>query len=143
MSSFKDSLPLPKCLSNSTLLNGKTKPLTSVREISVHQGHAEPKTNEKSNFDMQMTILRRELNSLREMDMSLLSQLRTLDKSIQEFREFLEEENEEDYISSSPSLPVLPPTGDKADMSTSPISLPAPSSPVAGHMFTCCGCFKL
>ncbi|XP_055680668.1 leucine repeat adapter protein 25-like isoform X2 [Lutzomyia longipalpis] len=62
-----------------------------------------PVDSRKSTLDTQLDILRREMIDLRQLDLSLLSQLWALNKSIQEFRTMLQEEETLSPLSQSPS----------------------------------------
>ncbi|XP_059616291.1 uncharacterized protein LOC132261473 [Phlebotomus argentipes] len=62
-----------------------------------------PLDSRKSTLDTQLDILRREMIDLRQLDLSLLSQLWALNKSIQEFRTMLQEEETLSPLSQSPS----------------------------------------
>ncbi|GAB0091824.1 hypothetical protein DMENIID0001_067070 [Sergentomyia squamirostris] len=62
-----------------------------------------PLDSRKSTLDTQLDILRREMIDLRQLDLSLLSQLWALNKSIQEFRTMLQEEETLSPLSQSPT----------------------------------------
>lgn len=143
--------PLPKSLSGFSLLENFNNPPTPVRTTSMRQtstghpvyppskvsnGTAEsPKSSSvgrKSKLDTQLAILRREMYSLRQLDLSLLSQLWSLNESIQDFRQILQDQD--DHV--SPPSPV-PSSGDEGEgdeyyMSTSSLnyrSVPPPLPP--------------
>ncbi|XP_044255987.1 uncharacterized protein LOC123005955 isoform X2 [Tribolium madens] len=138
MSSLHGLPPLPKSLSGFNLL--ESKPPTPVRTTSMRQGHLvyppHPKINgdRKTNLDTQLAILRREMYSLRQLDLSLLSQLWSLNESIQDFRQILQEQ--EDRVLSPPSPSPTPSSGDEGEgdefyMSTSMnFRTPPPPPPV-------------
>lgn len=87
----------------------------------------------KSTLDTQLAILRREMYSLRQLDLSLLSQLWSLNESIQDFRQILQDQD--DRVLSPPSPSPTPSSGDDGEgdefyMSTSSINFrPAPPVP--------------
>ncbi|KAL1502189.1 hypothetical protein ABEB36_007367 [Hypothenemus hampei] len=80
--------PLPKSLSGFSL----DSPATSVRTSSIRSNIQFTPTRQFNNLDSQLAILRREMYSLRQQDLSLLSQLWALNESLQEFRQLLQEQ---------------------------------------------------
>jgi hypothetical protein len=156
MSSLHGLPPLPKSLSGFSLLEGQTKPPTPVRTTSMrgqtpsNVGHLvyppHPKINgasdvvltpgsgrKSTNLDTQLAILRREMYSLRQLDLSLLSQLWSLNESIQDFRQILQDQ--EDRVLSPPSPSPTPSSGDEGDadefyMSTSSMNFRTPPPPL-------------
>jgi len=105
MSSLQGLPPLPKSLSGINLLESVqvSSPPVTERSATTHQLRipstppppppTEPKKTPQrkmTTLDTQLAILRKEMFSLRELDLSLLSQLWSLNESIQEFRQMQE-----------------------------------------------------
>ncbi|XP_054265397.1 protein FAM89A-like isoform X2 [Macrosteles quadrilineatus] len=108
MSSLQGLPPLPKSLSGINLMDSVkvSTPVVqdSPRSSTTHQLRipstppppppSEPKKQlpqrKMTTLDTQLAILRKEMFSLRELDLSLLSQLWSLNESIQEFRQMQE-----------------------------------------------------
>ncbi|XP_071454594.1 protein bassoon [Hetaerina americana] len=88
--------------------------------MSAHQnGSQEPppvRGRKQSSLDAQLALLRQEMVGLRQLDLSLLSQLWSLNESIQEFRVLLQEEQEDMGMTLSPPSPSpSPSSGDEDD----------------------------
>lgn len=103
--------PLPKSLSGFSFMDShqssqRQTPPTPVRSSSIRasQGPQYTPTRQVSpgygsqsdskkitNLDTELAILRREMYSLRQQDLSLLSQLWSLNESIQDFRQMFQE----------------------------------------------------
>lgn len=64
----------------------------------------------ESNLDSKLALLRREMYSLRQLDLSLLSQLWSLNESIQDFRQILQENEERCGAPLSPPSPSPTPS---------------------------------
>ncbi|XP_060530774.1 uncharacterized protein LOC132704651 [Cylas formicarius] len=126
--------PLPKSLSGFNFLDQRHQsPPTPVRtssmrssnqgpqitptHIGAQQGHGKKMTN----LDAQLAILRREMYSLRQQDLSLLSQLWSLNESIQDFRQMLQDQ--EDRIFSPPSPSPAPSSADEEEFYMSATSV--------------------
>ncbi|XP_076255721.1 uncharacterized protein LOC143193400 isoform X2 [Rhynchophorus ferrugineus] len=128
--------PLPKSLSgfnfmDSHVQNSRQTPPTPVRTSSMRGGQGpqitpshlvtpgyspQPRgdglaSKKGSNLDAKLAILRREMYSLRQQDLSLLSQLWSLNESIQDFRQILQDQ--EDRVLSPPSPSPTPSSGDE------------------------------
>ncbi|XP_025830825.1 leucine repeat adapter protein 25 isoform X2 [Agrilus planipennis] len=154
MSSLHGLPPLPKSLSgfaffeqknsstSSTSINRPSRgasPASSGHSLysDQHRGlNGTPEgptpTRKGTNLDAQLAILRREMYSLRQLDLSLLSQLWSLNESIQDFRQILQEQD--DRALSPPSASPTPSSCDEADAeefySPTPLRLrPAPPPP--------------
>ncbi|KAK5643751.1 hypothetical protein RI129_007596 [Pyrocoelia pectoralis] len=152
MSSLHGLPPLPKSLSGFSLLDnqrnnqtpsrsrGSTPPFGFISGQVVYPPH--PRTvngtsdlttgRKPTNLDNQLAILRREMYSLRQLDLSLLSQLWSLNESIQDFRQMLQDQD--DRALSPPSPSPSPSSCDDGDadefFSPSPLRLrPAPPPP--------------
>lgn len=88
--------PLPKSLSNANLMeagaSGTKKmsnnphPLKLPPPPPIPRNPPPPPPRKQTKLDVQLARLRKEMYSLREMDLSLLSQLWSLNEAIQEFR---------------------------------------------------------
>ncbi|KAF5302812.1 hypothetical protein FQA39_LY01992 [Lamprigera yunnana] len=156
MSSLHGLPPLPKSLSGFNLLENQRNSQTSNRSTPVRgtspsfspnvvsaqvypsyprnlNGTMEITTGRKTtNLDTQLAILRREMYSLRQLDLTLLSQLWSLNESIQDFRQMLQDQD--DRALSPPSPSPSPSSCDDGDVdeffSPSPMRLrPAPPPP--------------
>ncbi|XP_037037611.1 uncharacterized protein LOC119075305 [Bradysia coprophila] len=94
--------PLPKSLS--TIENTGTHPHNTSNFGSIEtQRGVSPVSRKTSTLDTQLAILRREMFGLRQLDLSLLSQLWALNESIQEFRTMIQEQEALSPPSPSPS----------------------------------------
>ncbi|XP_022918944.1 uncharacterized protein [Onthophagus taurus] len=151
MSNLHGLPPLPKSLSSFSFMEGQQTPNrsrnTTPPGAGVQQQHMvyppHPKqqqttgnvvagNQQQSSLDAQLAILRREMYSLRQLDLSLLSQLWSLNESIQDFRQMLQDH--EDRVLSPPSPSPTPSSGDDADpdefYTPSPLRFkPAPPPP--------------
>lgn len=87
--------PLPKSLIAQSQTNIN---YTNDQQRGIAQSQRQPAT-----LDTQLAILRREMCGLRQLDLSLLSQLWTLNESIQEFRSIIQEQETLSPLSPSPS----------------------------------------
>jgi len=134
MSNLHGLPPLPKSLSSFNLLDGgggggsRPGSSTSSRGFSSSSHHSHQKSNSNAsssngdlgslkkgnNLDAKLALLKREMYSLRQLDLSLLSQLWSLNESIQEFRHILQEQDERNILS-PPSPSPTPSSGDEAD----------------------------
>ncbi|KAK0179237.1 hypothetical protein PV327_008046 [Microctonus hyperodae] len=114
MSSLQGLPPLPRSLSGFNLneTRGEPPPPPARSSSKVTKGGKliqQPSTSRPSSsgrqlttLDTQLTILRKEMFGLRQVDLSLLSQLWSLNESIQEFRQLLQDQ-EDRAPSPSPS----------------------------------------
>ncbi|GJQ82882.1 hypothetical protein Trydic_g2620 [Trypoxylus dichotomus] len=148
MSNLHGLPPLPKSLSNFNFLEAPQTPSRSknigtpmsntATTHLVYPPHPKPVANggpsqtNPSNLDAKLAILRREMYSLRQLDLSLLSQLWSLNESIQDFRQMLQDQ--EDRVLSPPSPSPSPSSGDEGDgdefYTPSPLRFrPAPPPP--------------
>ncbi|KAL7030506.1 hypothetical protein ACKWTF_006688 [Chironomus riparius] len=91
--------PLPKSLSGIEISQQQNQ-LQRSQQRQVNLTTSDNRTSD-STLDTQLAILRREMYSLRQMDLSLLSQLWALNESIQEFRTIMQDQ--ENYSQQSPS----------------------------------------
>ncbi|XP_044748237.1 leucine repeat adapter protein 25-like isoform X2 [Coccinella septempunctata] len=140
MSSLHGLPPLPKSLSGFNLDENYSNPSTPARTSSTrsHQGVPVPfvsghlgyhhhkgvngasessstgQVRKSTNLDAQLAILKREMYSLRQLDLSLLSQLWSLNESIQDFRQILQDQ-EDCRVLSPPSLSPSPSSDDEGD----------------------------
>ncbi|KAK4886877.1 hypothetical protein RN001_003148 [Aquatica leii] len=153
MSSLHGLPPLPKSLSGFSLLENQRNSQGSNRSTPVRgtppgftsgqvvypphprsvNGTGELTTGRKAtNLDNQLAILRREMYSLRQLDLTLLSQLWSLNESIQDFRQMLQDQDDRALLPPSPSpSPSSCDDGDADEFfSPSPMRLrPAPPPP--------------
>lgn len=144
--------PLPKSLSGFNFMENhhqgqRQTPPTPVRTSSIrssqgpqitptHQGYSpQGRTDglpakKMTNLDTQLAILRREMYSLRQQDLSLLSQLWSLNESIQDFRQILQDQ--EDRVLSPPSPSPTPSSADEEEfyLSSTSVGYRPPSSVV-------------
>ncbi|XP_025156252.1 leucine repeat adapter protein 25 isoform X2 [Harpegnathos saltator] len=116
MSSLQGLPPLPRSLSGFNLSGGRGEsgepPPPPTRSSSKSQrggktsvqssSRPSPPARQLTTLDTQLAVLRREMFGLRQLDLSLLSQLWSLNESIQEFRQLLQEQ-EDRAPSPSPS----------------------------------------
>ncbi|GLV33128.1 hypothetical protein CBL_10475 [Carabus blaptoides fortunei] len=89
-----------------------------------------PRGRKITTLDTQLAILRREMYGLRQLDLSLLSQLYSLNEAIQDFRQILQEQEDNALSPHSPS--PSPSSGDEGDEFYSPTPMrfkPAPPAP--------------
>lgn len=115
MSSLQGLPPLPRSLSGFNLSGGRSEgcepPPPPTRSSSKTQrggktpiqssSRPSPPARQLTTLDTQLAILRREMFGLRQLDLSLLAQLWSLNESIQEFRQLLQEQEDR-----APSLPL-------------------------------------
>lgn len=147
--------PLPKSLSGFNFVEShhqgqRQTPPTPIRSSSIRsnqgpqltpthhpsavyspQGRNEGlPTKKMSSLDTQLAILRREMYSLRQQDLSLLSQLWSLNESIQDFRQILQDQ--EDRVLSPPSPSPTPSSADEEEfyLNSSSIGYRPPSAVV-------------
>ncbi|XP_076655346.1 uncharacterized protein LOC143360421 isoform X1 [Halictus rubicundus] len=144
MSSLQGLPPLPRSLSGFNLSGGGGRgegcepPPPPTRSSSKTQrggkasiqssSRPSPPARQLTTLDTQLAILRREMFGLRQLDLSLLSQLWSLNESIQEFRQLLQEQ-EDRAPSPSPSSEE----GDDTSYGTHPPPPPRRAAPVAHH----------
>ncbi|XP_015122252.1 uncharacterized protein DDB_G0284459 [Diachasma alloeum] len=116
MSSLQGLPPLPRSLSGFNLSevrrdNEPPPPPPTRSSSKTSKGNKPPQqsgsrpsppSRQLTTLDTQLAILRKEMFGLRQLDLSLLSQLWSLNESIQEFRQLLQEQ-EDRAPSSSPS----------------------------------------
>lgn len=125
--------PLPKSLSGFKLSEFPSHlPPTPVRTSSIRStaSHSSnpmlyPESNvhliqvggsssrKSSNLDTKLAILKQEMYNLRQLDLSVLSQLWSLNESLQEYRQMLQEQ--EDRVLSPPSPSPTPSSGEDID----------------------------
>lgn len=89
-----------------------------------------PRGRKITTLDTQLAILRREMYGLRQLDLSLLSQLYSLNEAIQDFRQILQEQEDNALSPHSPS--PSPSSGDEGDEFYSPTPMrfkPTPPAP--------------
>ncbi|XP_029175092.1 serine/arginine repetitive matrix protein 1-like isoform X1 [Nylanderia fulva] len=138
MSSLQGLPPLPRSLSGFNLSgrgeNGEPPP-PPTRSSSKSQRGGKPSSSRPSpparqltTLDTQLAVLRREMFGLRQLDLSLLSQLWSLNESIQEFRQLLQEQ-EDRAPSPSPSSEE----GDDTSYGTHPPPPPRRPAPTLHH----------
>ncbi|XP_076672136.1 uncharacterized protein LOC143371127 isoform X2 [Andrena cerasifolii] len=142
MSSLQGLPPLPRSLSGFNLSGGRSEgcepPPPPTRSSSKSQrggkssiqssSRPSPPARQLTTLDTQLAILRREMFGLRQLDLSLLSQLWSLNESIQEFRQLLQEQ-EDRAPSPSPSSEE----GDDTSYGTHPPPPPRRPAPVIHH----------
>ncbi|KAK7789627.1 hypothetical protein R5R35_012325 [Gryllus longicercus] len=78
--------------------------------------HVYPRIRKNMGLDAQLAILRKEMLGLRELDLSLLSQLWSLNESIHELRQLLQEQEESAALS-----PPSPSSADEGEEFFSPL----------------------
>ncbi|XP_072757557.1 uncharacterized protein [Anoplolepis gracilipes] len=138
MSSLQGLPPLPRSLSGFNLSgcgeNGEPPP-PPTRSSSKSQRGGKPSSSRPSpparqltTLDTQLAVLRREMFGLRQLDLSLLSQLWSLNESIQEFRQLLQEQ-EDRAPSPSPSSEE----GDDTSYESHPPPPPRRPAPTLHH----------
>ncbi|EFN69968.1 hypothetical protein EAG_14311 [Camponotus floridanus] len=138
MSSLQGLPPLPRSLSGFNL-SGRGEsgepPPPPTRSSSKSQRGGKPSSSRPSpparqltTLDTQLAVLRREMFGLRQLDLSLLSQLWSLNESIQEFRQLLQEQ-EDRAPSPSPSSEE----GDDTSYGTHPPPPPRRPAPTLHH----------
>ncbi|XP_066594307.1 uncharacterized protein [Prorops nasuta] len=143
MSSLQGLPPLPRSLSGFNLSNAGAEPpapparssskntaKTQSGKISAQasSSRSSPPARQLTTLDTQLAILRREMFGLRQLDLSLLSQLWSLNESIQEFRQLLQEQ-EDRAPSPSPSSEE----GDDTSYGMNPPPPPRRPAPVHHH----------
>ncbi|KAH0811196.1 hypothetical protein GEV33_011594 [Tenebrio molitor] len=119
-----------------TCLKTLTHAVLSVAEfkttkLTVPLGWEDSEVSGASNYLVTNLFVRR--YSLRQLDLSLLSQLWSLNESIQDFRQILQDQ--EDRVLSPPSPSPTPSSGDEGDadefyMSTSSMNFRTPPPPL-------------
>ncbi|KAJ6649027.1 Anaphase-promoting complex subunit 11, partial [Pseudolycoriella hygida] len=111
--------PLPKSLSTLETAGAHTNNSSNFGSIESQRG-VSPINRKTSTLDTQLAILRREMFGLRQLDLSLLSQLWALNESIQEFRAIIQEQEALSPPSPSPSPSDTNSlsSGDEGDSST-------------------------
>ncbi|XP_048516603.1 uncharacterized protein LOC109542604 [Dendroctonus ponderosae] len=95
--------PLPKSLSAFKLMaNGEVETETSDSmqskkklQLTCSDSNVEIFGREQTNLDRQLALLRREMVSLREQDLSLLAKLWFLSESIHDFRQMMQEQDDD------------------------------------------------
>ncbi|KAH1001191.1 hypothetical protein HUJ04_013436 [Dendroctonus ponderosae] len=121
MSHLRGLPPLPKSLSGLNFVEGHQRPTppTPVRTSSIRAAQHIPNRQPSSGYsaqrdekqlgslDSQLAVLRREMYSLRQQDLSLLSQLWLLNESIQDFRQALQDQRVLSPLSPSPTASSL------------------------------------
>lgn len=114
MSHLRGLPPLPKSLSGFNFLDQRPTPPTPVRTSSIRAprqpspSYSSQRDDQKLNsLDSQLGVLRREMYSLRQQDLSLLSQLWLLNESIQDFRQVLQDQRVLSPLSPSPTASSL------------------------------------
>lgn len=96
--------PLPKSLSELEVAQAQANKLNaSISAIEQQQRLSQMQQRPPSTLDIQLAILRREMYSLRQLDLSLLSQLWTVNESIQEVRTLIQEQEAMSPPSPTPS----------------------------------------
>ncbi|XP_023027346.2 protein FAM89A [Leptinotarsa decemlineata] len=131
--------PLPKSLSSFMISEATPTPPTPLRSSSIRPGtgikqptgysshikvggspepsfrmsSAGSSTRKSTSLDTKLAILGQEMFNLRQLDLTVLSQLWTLNESIQEFRNILQEQ--EDRVLSPPSISPTPSSGEEVD----------------------------
>nr|XP_012231880.1 PREDICTED: uncharacterized protein LOC105677686 [Linepithema humile] len=139
MSSLQGLPPLPRSLSGFNLSSGRGEsgepPPPPTRSSSKSQrsgktssSRPSPPARQLTTLDTQLAVLRREMFGLRQLDLSLLSQLWSLNESIQEFRQLLQEQ-EDRAPSPSPSSEE----GDDTSYGTHPPPPPRRPAPTLHH----------
>ncbi|CAH1102519.1 unnamed protein product [Psylliodes chrysocephalus] len=121
--------PLPKSLSGFKLSEFQSQlPPTPVRTSSIRSTSSQHSSNsmiyestiqfipvgnssrKATNLETKLSILKQEMYNLRQLDLSLLSQLWALNESLQEYRQMLQEQ--EDRVLSPPSPSPTPSSGE-------------------------------
>ncbi|KAG5862660.1 hypothetical protein JTB14_004801 [Gonioctena quinquepunctata] len=87
--------------------------ITSTQEPNFRLSGAQSSSRKSTSLDTKLTLLGQEMYNLRQLDLTVLSQLWTLNESIQEFRHILQEQ--EDRVLSPPSISPAPSSGEDAD----------------------------
>lgn len=138
MSSLQGLPPLPRSLSGFNLSrrgeNGEPPPPPTRSSSKSQRGdkpsssRPSPPARQLTTLDTQLAVLRREMFGLRQLDLSLLSQLWSLNESIQEFRQLLQEQ-EDRAPSPSPSSEE----GDDTSYGTHPPPPPRRPAPTLHH----------
>ncbi|XP_046472067.1 uncharacterized protein [Neodiprion pinetum] len=141
MSTLQGLPPLPRSLSGfnlSTNRDGNEPPPPPARSSSRPQrgartspgvgGRPSPQGRQLTTLDTQLAKLRREMFGLRQLDLSLLSQLWSLNESIQEFRQLLQEQDDR-----APSPSPSSEEGDDTSYGSHPPPHPRRPPPVSHH----------
>jgi len=121
----------PTPIRSSSIRSSQGPQLTPTHHGTVYSPQARSdglSVKKTTNLDTQLAILRREMYSLRQQDLSLLSQLWSLNESIQDFRHILQDQ--EDRVLSPPSPSPTPSSADEEEfyLSSTSIGYRAPSS---------------
>ncbi|XP_043270095.1 uncharacterized protein [Venturia canescens] len=142
MSSLQGLPPLPRSLSGFNLNEGRreaseppppptrssSKTPKNVKSTQPSGSRPSPPGRQLTTLDTQLAILRKEMFGLRQLDLSLLSQLWSLNESIQEFRQLLQEQ-EDRAPSPSPSSEE----GDDTSYGSHPPPPPRRPAPMLHH----------
>ncbi|XP_050307719.1 putative uncharacterized protein DDB_G0282133 [Anthonomus grandis grandis] len=94
--------PLPKALAGFNFQD----PIRSEKVDNVTEDYSNERKEDRkegSSLDKQLAILKREMDCLREQDLSLLSKLWFLNESIREFKQILQEPDEKTFLRLTPS----------------------------------------
>ncbi|XP_050450554.1 uncharacterized protein DDB_G0284459-like [Cataglyphis hispanica] len=131
MSSLQGLPPLPRSLSGFNLSgrgeSGEPPPPPTRSSSKSQRGNKpsssrpSPPARQLTTLDTQLAVLRREMFGLRQLDLSLLSQLWSLNESIQEFRQLLQEQEDR---APSPS-----PSSEEGDDTSGTLPPPPPRRP--------------
>ncbi|XP_017782998.1 PREDICTED: uncharacterized protein LOC108567179 [Nicrophorus vespilloides] len=123
MSNLHGLPPLPKSLSGFNLIEnspqtpsnrpGSSRNTTAPAYNYQHKNGDVGSLKKANNLDAKLALLRREMYSLRQLDLSLLSQLWSLNESIQDFRVILQEQDERSIL--SPPSPSPTPSSDEGE----------------------------
>lgn len=96
--------PLPKSFSELEVAQAQANKLNaSISAIEQQQRLSQMQQRPPSTLDIQLARLRREMYTLRQLDLSLLSQLWTVNESIQEVRTLIQEQEAMSPPSPTPS----------------------------------------
>ncbi|CAG9767008.1 unnamed protein product [Ceutorhynchus assimilis] len=89
--------PLPSSLSGFKFIMDTSDPIKTIEKPPevVDENSTD---GQIMNLEKQLSILRREMDSLREQDLSLLSKLWFLNESIQDFRQMLQDQDQDDKV---------------------------------------------
>uniref|UniRef100_A0A336LLD0 CSON001325 protein n=1 Tax=Culicoides sonorensis TaxID=179676 RepID=A0A336LLD0_CULSO len=90
-------------------------------QVNANLNKSEENEQSTSTLDTQLATLRREMYGLRQLDLSLLSQLWTLNESIQEFRTIVQEQEALSPPSPSNSGSELPSSEDESPVKATPV----------------------
>ncbi|XP_013783840.1 protein FAM89A-like [Limulus polyphemus] len=81
---------MPELASSHMVPNREEKPAFSTDRSTPNEPH-QPRPSNRSTLDAQLAVLRKEMVGLRQLDMSLLCQLWSLNESIQEYKQLVQE----------------------------------------------------